>query len=118
LRAGLPGFPGAGLLMPVCFQTNSAAVHRVGAVQPFNRALVFLGTRAKGSPGVRIILNGFPEDLEGRPISVQDILDRLQEDDPAVIVEVNGRFIHRRDFCAVRIEEGDGVEFIHPSFGG
>jgi thiamine biosynthesis protein ThiS len=35
-----------------------------------------------------------------------------------VIVEVNGRFVYRKDFSEYTIREGDRVEFIHPSFGG
>jgi len=67
---------------------------------------------------VRIIFNGFPEEVEGCTMTVQALLDRTQEDDPAVIVEINGRFVYRKDFGTVAIVEGDRVEFIHPSFGG
>ena len=62
--------------------------------------------------------NGFPEEFDGSELSVQELLDKTQEDDPAVIVEVNGRFVYRKDFKLVMIREGDRVEFIHPSFGG
>lgn len=51
-------------------------------------------------------------------MTVQNLLDRTQEDDPAVIVEINGRFVHRKDFGDRVINDGDRVEFIHPSFGG
>ncbi|MCA1960511.1 MAG: sulfur carrier protein ThiS [Desulfomonile sp.] len=67
---------------------------------------------------MRIIFNGFPEEVEGCSVTVQELLDRAQEDDPAVIVEINGRFVYRKDFKTVTISEGDTVEFIHPSFGG
>jgi thiamine biosynthesis protein ThiS len=67
---------------------------------------------------LKIIFNGYPDEFEGEALSVQDLLDQTQEDDPAVIVEINGRFIHRKDFETTRINEGDKVEFIHPSFGG
>ena len=67
---------------------------------------------------MKIIFNGFPEEMEGCAITVQELLDRTQEDDPAVIVEINGRFVYRKDFNSVTISEGDRVEFIHPSFGG
>lgn len=67
---------------------------------------------------VKFVFNGFPEELEGSELSVQELLDKTQEDDPAVIVEVNGRFVYRKDFHSVKIREGDRVEFIHPSFGG
>ncbi|MFC1835617.1 sulfur carrier protein ThiS [Thermodesulfobacteriota bacterium] len=67
---------------------------------------------------MRILFNGFPEEVEGCELTVQQLLDKTQEDDPAVIVEINGRFIHRTDFAAVTIKNEDRVEFIHPSFGG
>ena len=41
--------------------------------------------------------NGFPEEFDGSELSVQELLDKTQEDDPAVIVEVNGRFVYRKD---------------------
>ena len=67
---------------------------------------------------VNFVFNGFPEAFDGSDLTVQDLLDRTNEDDPAVIVEVNGRFVHRKDFKTFTIKEGDRVEFIHPSFGG
>jgi len=67
---------------------------------------------------VKIIFNGFEEEWPGREMSVQDLLDLTNEDDPAVIVEINGRYVYRNDFKELRIQEGDRVEFIHPSFGG
>ncbi|MDQ7782368.1 MAG: sulfur carrier protein ThiS [Desulfomonilaceae bacterium] len=67
---------------------------------------------------MKFIFNGFPEEVEGCELTVKDLLERTREDDPAVIVEVNGRFIYRKDFSSCSIKEGDRVEFIHPSFGG
>ncbi|MBM4327036.1 MAG: sulfur carrier protein ThiS [Deltaproteobacteria bacterium] len=67
---------------------------------------------------MKFMLNGFSEQIEGCAVTIQELLDRAQEDDPAVIVEVNGRFVYRKDFQTVTVQEGDRVEFIHPSFGG
>ena len=64
------------------------------------------------------IFNGFPEELDADSVTVQELLDSAQEDDPAVIVEINGRYVHRKDFKTTAIGEDDRVEFIHPSFGG
>jgi len=58
------------------------------------------------------------EDIEGAELTIRDLLEMTREDDPAVIVEVNGRFVYRKDFNAYRIQDGDRIEFIHPSFGG
>jgi len=67
---------------------------------------------------LKIIFNGFPEEMDGCELTIQELLDRSNEDDPAVIVEINGRFVYRTEFKTFRIKEGDRVEFIHPSFGG
>lgn len=67
---------------------------------------------------MRITFNGFAEELDCLSSSVQELLDRTQEDDPAVIVEINGRYVYRKDFRNTIIKDGDRVEFIHPSFGG
>lgn len=67
---------------------------------------------------MKLIFNGFPEEFEGCDLTVQSLLDITQEDDPAVIVEINGRFVHRKDYGSVTVKEADRVEFIHPSFGG
>ena len=67
---------------------------------------------------MRFVFNGFPEERDGCDLSVQRLLDEVKENDPAVIVEVNGRFVHRKDFHTTIIGDGDKVEFIHPSFGG
>ncbi len=67
---------------------------------------------------LKILFNGFTESFDSNILSVQDLLDITEEDDPAVIVEINGRFIYRKDFLSTFINESDRVEFIHPSFGG
>jgi thiamine biosynthesis protein ThiS len=67
---------------------------------------------------LKLLFNGFPEEFTVSDLTVQELLDRTAEDDPAVIVEINGRFVYRKDFKTRKINEGDRVEFIHPSFGG
>lgn len=67
---------------------------------------------------MRFTFNGLVEDFAGSELTVQELVDRTKEDDPAVIVEVNGRFIYQKDFKTSKIKDGDRVEFIHPSFGG
>ncbi|MEW6350323.1 MAG: sulfur carrier protein ThiS [Thermodesulfobacteriota bacterium] len=67
---------------------------------------------------LKLTLNGFPEEFESEAVTIQELLDTAQENDPAVIVEVNGRFVYRKDFASVALCDGDTVELIHPSFGG
>jgi sulfur carrier protein ThiS len=35
-----------------------------------------------------------------------------------MIVELNHRFIHQKDYDATYLMEGDVLELIHPAFGG
>jgi thiamine biosynthesis protein ThiS len=67
---------------------------------------------------MKFLFNGFPEERDRCDLSIQRLLDEVKENDPAVIVELNGRFVHRKDFGSTMINEDDKVEFIHPSFGG
>lgn len=67
---------------------------------------------------MKFILNGYPEDFNASTLTIQELLELNQEDDPAVIVELNGKFIHRKNFLTSFVKEGDRVELIHPSFGG
>ncbi|MDD3472595.1 MAG: sulfur carrier protein ThiS [Syntrophaceae bacterium] len=67
---------------------------------------------------MKINFNGFTETFDSDRLTVQDLLDLSEENDPAVIVEINGRFIHRKHFTTTFLNEDDRVEFIHPSFGG
>jgi len=67
---------------------------------------------------LKFLLNDFPEEFPTSELTVQELLDRTEEDDPAVIVEINGRYVYRKDYDTRKINDGDRVEFIHPSFGG
>ena len=42
---------------------------------------------------VKFILNGYPEDFDEPSLTIQSLLEMNQEDDPAVIVELNGMFV-------------------------
>jgi thiamine biosynthesis protein ThiS len=67
---------------------------------------------------LKFVFNGFPEEFAGSCPTVEELLDHTQENHSSVIVEINGRFVNRRDYMTRRIAEGDRVEFIHPCFGG
>jgi thiamine biosynthesis protein ThiS len=66
---------------------------------------------------LKFVFNGFPEVFAGS-LTVEELLDHSQENHSSVIVEINGRFVNRRDYMTRNIAEGDRVEFIHPCFGG
>jgi thiamine biosynthesis protein ThiS len=75
-------------------------------------------TALTGEQNLKFVFNGFPEVFAGSCLTVQELLDHTQENHSSVIVEINGRFVNRRDYMTRSIVEGDRVEFIHPCFGG
>jgi len=66
---------------------------------------------------MQILLNGWPENIQPDE-TLTDLIDRLGEDDPALIVELNGRFVYPDKYGSTKIQEGDKVELIHAAFGG
>ena len=66
---------------------------------------------------MQILVNGWPESI--RPDrTLADLIDRFGESDPALIVELNGRFVYPDKYDTTKVREGDKVEFIHAAFGG
>ena len=66
---------------------------------------------------MNIIVNGLKETIEPG-LSITELVEILEEQESGLIVEVNGRFVHPRDYQNLAFEEGDKVELIHPAFGG
>jgi sulfur carrier protein len=65
----------------------------------------------------RITLNGDPYDLDS-PLSVTDLLARLQIDARRVAVEHNLVVVRRGAFDATVVREGDQVEIVNFVGGG
>jgi thiamine biosynthesis protein ThiS len=66
---------------------------------------------------MRIILNGFEEELPENS-TVSSVISSNQEFEVHMIVELNHRFIHQKDYEATLLKERDVLELIHPAFGG
>ena len=66
---------------------------------------------------MRVIIDGFPEDVSP-DLSLAELIEGRNEETVHLIVEINRRFVHRRDYPATILKEGDRVEIIHPAFGG
>jgi thiamine biosynthesis protein ThiS len=66
---------------------------------------------------MRIILNGFQEELPEKS-TISSVILNNQEFEIHMIVELNHRFIHQKDYDATYLMEGDVLELIHPAFGG
>jgi thiamine biosynthesis protein ThiS len=50
--------------------------------------------------------------------SLESLLQYLQEADPDLIVELNGKFVYPRDYAITIVSKGDQMELINPNFGG
>jgi thiamine biosynthesis protein ThiS len=69
------------------------------------------------SQPVRITLNGDPYDLD-QPLSVQELLERLNIDSRRVAVEHNKVIVKRAAFAATLVGDGDTVEIVNFVGGG
>jgi len=68
-------------------------------------------------PDIWVRINGMAEKVPSEA-TLADLMVRFHEEDPDLIVELNGRFVFPREYAAVRVAQNDRVEFIHPHFGG
>jgi len=66
---------------------------------------------------VRITLNGEPYELD-QPLSVQELLERLQIDPRRVAVEHNLVILKRHAFVTTLVGDGDTVEIVNFVGGG
>lgn len=66
---------------------------------------------------IRITVNGMSEEVPEKA-TIEFLIEHFREADPALIVELNGRYIYAREYGTTRVSENDRVEFIHPDFGG
>ena len=66
---------------------------------------------------ISILVNGMEEKVpEGATLAF--LVEHFQEKDPALIVELNGRFIFPKQYSTTTVSPNDRVEFINPDFGG
>ena len=66
---------------------------------------------------MRLFVNGMPQSFPA-DAKLEDVVE--SEGIPAkhVVVEVNGRFVPRKQHQETSLSEGDRVEIILPAFGG
>ncbi len=66
---------------------------------------------------IEVVINGFKEKV---PVgsTVGDLIRRLHESDPHLVVEHNGRLVTSANWDKKVVHAGDKLEFIHPCFGG
>ena len=70
-----------------------------------------------GNSHVTITLNGEPFELD-QPLSVTDLLARLEIDPRRVAVEHNLTIIKRHTYTSVVVGEGDRLEIVNAVGGG
>ncbi len=66
---------------------------------------------------MQVILNGFGEAIP-RDTTIAQLIERREEYDVGLIVELNNKFIFPQDYGKTVVREGDKLEFINPDFGG
>jgi sulfur carrier protein len=66
---------------------------------------------------MRITLNGDPHDVPG-PLTVSELLSRLEIDPRRVAIELNLVVLKRGTFDSTTINEGDEVEIVNFVGGG
>jgi thiamine biosynthesis protein ThiS len=66
---------------------------------------------------IEIILNDLPQKVPADR-SLEALIRDLEEADPDLIVELNGRFVYPRDYATTIVSGGDRLELINPNFGG
>jgi sulfur carrier protein len=66
---------------------------------------------------VQIIVNGQSETVPAGS-NMAALIDLFEEGHPDLIAEINGRFVHPRDYAGQQVQAGDRVEFINAAFGG
>jgi thiamine biosynthesis protein ThiS len=64
-----------------------------------------------------ISLNGEPADARGAR-TVEDLVRLFELPPPAVLIELNGLALHRREWSEKALSEGDRIEFIRVVAGG
>jgi sulfur carrier protein len=73
--------------------------------------------RIEASPAVLITLNGERFELE-RPMTMLDLLAKLDIDPRRVAIEHNLEIIRRRTFESAVVQDGDRVEIVNAVGGG
>jgi sulfur carrier protein len=66
---------------------------------------------------MRLIINGLERDIP-EPVTLRQLIAAEGDTVDAVLVEVNGALVSRRDYDSHSLAEGDRVEIIQPAFGG
>lgn len=66
---------------------------------------------------MRIILNGKKYELAG-PVSIEDLLKDLGQDDGRVVVELNATIISKDLYSGTMLKEGDTLEMVRLVGGG
>lgn len=69
------------------------------------------------SQDMEIVVNGMSETVPSQS-TMASLIVLFEEEHPELIAELNGRFVHPRNYAETRVSPGDRVEFINAAFGG
>ncbi len=66
---------------------------------------------------ITIILDGLPEQVPPG-LNLAQLVDQKRAHHMELIVELDGRFVHPRDYDSTHLTSGARVELLLPAFGG
>jgi len=66
---------------------------------------------------ITIIVNGLEEKVP-RGSKLSELINLFGEGHKDLVTELNGRFVHPRDYDSIEVSPGARVEFILAAFGG
>jgi thiamine biosynthesis protein ThiS len=66
---------------------------------------------------IRVTIDGLERKVP-KDATLAKVFAQLEEPVKHALVELNGVFVHARDYDKVSLQEGDKLEIIYPAFGG
>jgi thiamine biosynthesis protein ThiS len=66
---------------------------------------------------IEVTVNGFKERVPNTA-TIEFLRQHFGEEDPHIIVEHNGIFVHPEKYGTTTVSNGDRLEFLNPAFGG
>ncbi len=107
--------------VPAVRRAGASAVAVISAIwdqpDPVGAADAMLQAWEESVESIRLTVNGEPR-MVGGPATLERLLQELELDARAVVVELNRRIVRRPELGHTRLQNGDAVELVHFVGGG
>jgi thiamine biosynthesis protein ThiS len=107
--------------VPAVRQAGASAVAVISAIwdqpDPGLAAKAMVQAWEESMESIRLTVNGEPR-MVGGPATLERLLQDLELDARAVVVELNRRIVRRPELGQTRLRNGDAVELVHFVGGG